>query len=190
MKKHLKQFCDEYNVSYGGLLEWVYKMSQWPYSRMRLDCLPTICCDLLRAVAADYPGVVQIWRGENGWATSVPAAILLPGSVYRIKPNWTVPVEPDEPEEDEWFWGEAVWQTRQANADMSFLGYRIPTKGTDSRTTSAAHIPYMKIEGWDFVGFVYYRKRVTGRPCNSCMVPVRRRNGCIEYADWAVWRKT
>jgi hypothetical protein len=46
----------------------------------------------------------------------------------------------------------------------------------------------MQIEGWDFVGFAY-GNRAPGEPHNPYMEPVRRMNGRLEYADWAVWRK-
>jgi hypothetical protein len=191
MKKHLKQFCDKHKVSRGNLRQWIDDLKRRPYNSMRLDRLWSRHAELLRAVAADYPGMVAIWRKEdNGWKkTATPGVELRPEDAHMIVPGFGVPSEEDEPEEDEWFWGKAAWQTRRVYADLADLRYRIPNNGTDLRVTAAANIPYMKIEGWDFVGFVY-GEREPGEPRNPYMEPVRRMNGRLEYADWAVWRKT
>jgi hypothetical protein len=163
------------------------ELEMWPFSGIRFDRLPQDSADLLQAIATDYPEAVQIWCGKDGgWGTTVtPGAQLSPRDVHRIKPDWTVPDEPDE--EEEWFWGEAVWQTR-TSADLTALGYRIPTQGTDSRAISAANIPYMKIEGWRWVGFVY-GEREPGEPSSLHPDAWMYVDDDVVYAGWSVWRK-
>jgi hypothetical protein len=145
--------------------------------------------ELLRAVKDDYPSEVEFWCvSDSIWVPiGSEEAILLPRSVYRIKPNWTVPDEPDEP--DELFWGEAVWQTRRTDRHLSALVYRMPDKYTDRGLTVAASVPHMKVEGWEFVGFVF-GARQDGEPLGISTSAVEWDDDHrVMYAHWAVWRK-
>jgi hypothetical protein len=96
---------------------------------------------------------------------------------------------PAEPYEDEWFWGEALWEKRHAWNDLATLEYQMPDNGTNcERPLPAETAPYIKVEGWKWVGFVY-GEREPGEPRNLHPDAWMYVDDDVVYADWSVWRK-
>jgi hypothetical protein len=127
----------------------------------------------------------------DGWTQSpVYVGVMSEALTYRIKPDWALPGSKElglAPEDqDEWFWGGAVWTPEVEAKDprVDVLYFRTP----GGMRCPAEKMSCVKVEGWRWVGFVY-GEREPGEPNQPYAQPVRWIQGRFEHADWSVWKK-
>jgi hypothetical protein len=161
--------------------------------KVNTSALGLIDGDLRRVLDAVYVydcSAVELYVADGWTQSQVYVGVMSEALTYRITPEWALPGSKElglAPEDqDEWFWGGAVWTPEVEANDprVDVLYFQCP----GGMRCPAEKMSYVKVEGWMWVGFVY-GAREPGEPNQPYAQPVRWIQGRFEHADWSVWKK-
>jgi hypothetical protein len=185
MSKTLKELVEEFGRDVVEHRVLTMKTNTHALGLIKLDLR-----QVLKAVYVCDCSAVERYSAD-GWTQSpVNVGVMSEALTYRITPEWCLPsnntlgIEPHE--SDEWFWGEAVWhqeaEAKEARVDILYFTAPGPLR------CPAEKMPYVKVEGWRWVGFVY-GEREPGEPHSLHPDAWMYVDDDVVCADWSVWRK-